>query len=59
MVVDGLSIVRSRYRVGLPEPEDLVRDLKSVVREAQAASGAARLAYEAAHLFSCYNTVSP
>ncbi len=59
VVVDGLSIVRSRYRIGLPRPEDLLRDLKSVVREARAASGSARLAYEAAHLFSCYNTVSP
>ena len=59
VVVDGLSIVRSRYRVGLPEPEYLLRDLKSVVREAQAATGTARLAYEAAHLFSCYSTVSP
>ena len=59
VVVDGLSIVRSRYRVGLPRPEHLLRDLKSVVREAQAATGTARLAYEAAHLFSCYSTVSP
>ena len=59
VVVDGLGIVRSRYRVGLPRPEDLLRDLRSVVREAQAASGTLRLAYEAAHLFSCYSTVSP
>ena len=57
VVVDGLSIVRSRYRVGLPRPEQLLRDLKSVAREAKAETGAARLAYEAAHLFSCYSTV--
>ena len=59
VVVDGLSIVRSRYRVGLPSPEILLRDLRSVAREARAATGTARLAYEAAHLFSCYSTVSP
>ena len=59
VVVDGLSIVRSRYRVGMPRPEVLLRDLRSVAREARAATGTARLAYEAAHLFSCYSTVSP
>jgi protein SCO1 len=52
--VDGMGIVRSRYRVGLPPADVLLGDLRSVVREASAATGAARLAYEAAHLFQCY-----
>lgn len=55
VVVDGLGIVRARYRLGLPAPEALLADLRSVVREAQAASGTLSLAYQAAHLFSCYS----
>jgi len=54
VVVDGMGIVRSRHRVGLPPADVLLGDLRSVVREASAATGAARLAYEAAHLFQCY-----
>jgi protein SCO1/2 len=54
VIVDGLGIERARYRFGLPSPEDVVADLMSVVREAQAKTGSSRLAYEAAHLFSCY-----
>ncbi|MDX1741127.1 MAG: SCO family protein, partial [Rhodothermales bacterium] len=54
VIVDGLGIERARYRFGLPSPDDVVADLMSVVREAKAATGSARLAYEAAHLFSCY-----
>lgn len=57
VLVDGLGIVRARHRVGLPEPEVLLREIRSVVREAQAATGSARYAYEAAHFFSCYSTV--
>lgn len=54
LIVDGLGIERARYRFGLPDADDIVRDLMSVVREAQAETGSTRLAYEAAHLFSCY-----
>lgn len=53
VVVDGWGIVRARYRVGLPAPEFLLRDLRLAAREARAASGATRYAYEMAHLFSC------
>ncbi len=58
ILVDGLGIERARYRFGLPSPDDVVADLMSVVREAQAKTGSARLAYEAAHLFSCYSPPS-
>jgi protein SCO1 len=54
VVVDGMGIVRARYRVGLPPADALLRDLRSIVREARAAEGPARLAYSAAHLFQCY-----
>jgi protein SCO1 len=54
VVVDGMGIIRARHRVGLPEADFLLRDIRSIVREARAASGPARLAYEAAHLFQCY-----
>lgn len=59
VVVDGLGIVRARYRLGLPRPEALVSDVRSLVREAQSAEGTLGLAYEAAHLFSCYSVASP
>ena len=59
VVVDGLGIVRARYRLGLPAPEALVADVRSLVREAQSAEGTLGLAYEAAHLFSCYSVASP
>lgn len=58
VVVDGLGIVRARYRLGLPVPEALVADVRSLVREAQSAEGTLGLAYEAAHLFSCYSVAS-
>lgn len=56
VIADGFGIVRSRHRLGLPDPEVLLFDLRSIAREAEAATGAARLAYEAAHLFQCYPT---
>lgn len=55
VLVDGWGIERARYAVGLPDPAQIVADLRSVTREAAAADGPARLAYEAAHFFSCYS----
>lgn len=55
VVVDGLGIVRARYRIGRPSAAALVSDLRAVAREASATRGSTRLAYEAAHLFSCYS----
>lgn len=58
VVVDGTGIIRSRYRFGLPDHASLLDDIRSLTREAEAATGTARLAYEAAHLFSCYSRSS-
>lgn len=58
VVVDGTGIIRSRYRFGVPDRASLMADIRSLTREAEAATGTARLAYEAAHLFSCYSRSS-
>lgn len=54
VLVDGMGIVRARHRVGLPDASVLLDQVRSVVREANAADGPSRLAYSAAHLFQCY-----
>jgi protein SCO1 len=54
IIVDGLGIVRAEYRVGTPEADDLLADLRLVTKEARVEGGLSRLAYEAAHLFACY-----
>ncbi len=53
-LVDGWGIVRAEYIFGLPSAEELTRDIQLVVSEARNSHGAARYAYEAAHLFGCY-----
>lgn len=53
-LVDGWGILRAEYRYGIPGVDGLLRDIGLVVKEARAATGTARLAYEAAHLFACY-----
>lgn len=53
-LVDGWGILRAEYRYGVPKATLLLEDLRLLAREARAAEGAARLAYEAAHLFACY-----
>jgi protein SCO1/2 len=55
-LVDGWGILRAEYRYRNPRPELVLRDIELVVREARAATGMTRLAYEAAHLFACYPT---
>ena len=55
VIVDGNGIIRRRFRVGLPTVERLLDDIRLIAREARAATGSARLAYEAAHLFACYS----
>ncbi|MFW6206086.1 MAG: SCO family protein, partial [Gemmatimonadota bacterium] len=55
MVVDGNGILRREYRWGLPSVDGLLKDLRVIAREVNAASGAAKLAYEAAHVFACYS----
>jgi protein SCO1 len=55
MIVDGNGILRREYRWGMPSVDGLLKDVRVIAREAQAAEGAAKLAYEAAHLFACYS----
>jgi protein SCO1/2 len=55
MIVDGNGILRREYRWGMPSVEGLLKDLRVIAREARASEGAAKLAYEAAHLFACYS----
>lgn len=55
-LVDGWGILRGEYRYRMPGIERILRDIGLVVQEARAATGVARLAYEAAHLFACYPT---
>ncbi len=54
VVVDGWGITRARNRVGLPDVELLLDQLRLLGNEVRASTGVARFAYEAAHLFSCY-----
>lgn len=54
VLVDGWGIIRAEYRVGVPNPEHVLKDIQSVTNEAQKSRGPARLAYEATHLFVCY-----
>lgn len=55
MIVDGNGILRREYRWGLPTVNGLLEDLRVIAREVNASDGAARLAYEAAHIFACYS----
>lgn len=54
VLVDGLGIIRAEYRAQGLEITRLLRDIGYVTEEVQHSQGAARLAYEAAHLFLCY-----
>jgi protein SCO1 len=54
IVVDGWGITRARNRVGVPSVDELLAQLRLLGDEIRASTGVARLAYEAAHLFSCY-----
>lgn len=54
VLVDGWGIVRAEYRTATPEVDRLLRDIRLVITEARNSRGAAKYAYEAAHLFLCY-----
>ena len=54
MLVDGAGILRAEYRTATPEIDRILRDINLLISEAQNSQGAARYAYEAAHLFLCY-----
>jgi protein SCO1/2 len=54
VLVDGWGIIRAEYRTIPLDPQRVLRDIDYLTREARSSQGAARLAYEAAHLFRCY-----
>ncbi len=56
ILVDGWGIIRGeyRYRTLTPDVERILRHIGVLAEEVQKSRGAARLAYEAAHLFLCY-----
>lgn len=54
VLVDALGIMRAEYFSATPDPDLIVRDLRLLAEEATNSTGAARVAYEAAHLFACY-----
>ncbi|MBI5567151.1 MAG: SCO family protein, partial [Chloroflexi bacterium] len=54
VLVDGAGIVRAEYRTVDLNVERVAQDIAILADEIQNSQGAARLAYEAAHLFRCY-----
>ena len=54
VLVDGAGIVRAEYRAVELNVERVAQDIAILADEIQNSQGAARLAYEAAHLFRCY-----
>jgi protein SCO1/2 len=56
ILVDGWGIIRGDYRFPTAEPdtERILRHIGVLAEEVHKSVGAARLAYEAAHLFMCY-----
>lgn len=54
MLVDGGGILRAEYRTAVPDIDIILRDIGLLAKEAVNRDGAAKYAYEAAHLFLCY-----
>jgi protein SCO1/2 len=54
VLVDGMGIVRAKYKTVTPPLADVERDIQLIVAEVQNSAGPQRLVYEAAHLFLCY-----
>jgi protein SCO1/2 len=56
VLVDGWGIVRGEYRpeAGVSTADRILRHLEVLGREVNNASGPTKIAYEAAHLFACY-----
>jgi protein SCO1/2 len=53
VLVDGLGTIRAYYD-NTPSAQKIARDLLLLDKEIRQATGALKLAYEAAHLFACY-----
>lgn len=54
VLVDGAGLIRAEYRSADPGIERVMSDINILIDEVHNSQGAARLAYEAAHLFKCY-----
>lgn len=56
ILVDGWGIIRGEYRYEtvMPNQERIARHIRVLLDEIHNSKGAARVAYEAAHLFLCY-----
>jgi protein SCO1/2 len=54
VLTDGWGLLRAEYRTATPDLETVARDVGLIAQEAHNSQGAARYAYEAAHLFLCY-----
>ncbi len=54
VLVDGWGIIRADYRTSQLDQALVMRDLQSIADEARNSTGVARVAYEAAHVFRCY-----
>ncbi|NDJ34405.1 MAG: SCO family protein [Chloroflexi bacterium] len=56
VLVDGLGIIRGEYRYQTiaPDTDRITRHINVLAEEAHHSTGAATVAYEAAHLFLCY-----
>jgi len=56
ILVDGWGVIRGEYRYSteVSTADRIIRHLAVLADEAQNATGTAKLAYEAAHLFLCY-----
>ncbi len=53
-LVDGNGILRGQYEMSRFSAESLVAYIDYLYQEIEQSSGAAKLAYEAAHFFACY-----
>ncbi|MFN8484446.1 MAG: SCO family protein [Anaerolineae bacterium] len=54
VLVDGWGIIRADYRTSQLDQSIVMRDLQSLADEARNSTGLAHVAYEAAHVFRCY-----
>ncbi len=54
VLVDGAGIIRAEYRSAQLDMTRVMSDIDILIDEVHNSQGAARLAYEAAHLFRCY-----
>ena len=54
VLVDGAGIVRAEYHSAQLDTARVMSDINILIDEVHNSQGAARLAYEAAHLFRCY-----